>query len=38
LIPLVADAVKRVDTDARIIEVDLRFLGLEADPEGEPER
>lgn len=38
LIPLVADAVKRVDTDARIIEVDLRFLGLEAEHEGEPER
>jgi 16S rRNA processing protein RimM len=31
LVPFVADAVKRVDTDARLIEVDLDFLGL-----GEP--
>jgi 16S rRNA processing protein RimM len=28
LIPLVSDAVKRVDVDARIIEVNLEFLGL----------
>ena len=28
LVPLVADAVKRVDTDARVIEVDREFLGL----------
>jgi 16S rRNA processing protein RimM len=32
LIPFVSDAVKRVDTDARRIEVDLGFLGL-AQPE-----
>jgi 16S rRNA processing protein RimM len=38
LIPLVSDAVKRVDTDARIIEVDLEFLGLAGGAEGEPER
>lgn len=35
LVPLVADAVRRVDTDARVIEVDLRFLGIEDLPEGE---
>jgi 16S rRNA processing protein RimM len=29
LVPLVGDAVKRVDTDARVIEVDRAFLGLE---------
>jgi 16S rRNA processing protein RimM len=29
LIPFVSDAVKRVDTDARLIEVDLDFLGLD---------
>ena len=29
------DAVRRVDTDARVIEVDLRFLGLDAPPEPE---
>jgi 16S rRNA processing protein RimM len=29
LVPLVSDAVKRVDTGARTIEVDRRFLGLE---------
>lgn len=28
LVPLVADAVKRIDPSAGIIEVDLRFLGL----------
>jgi 16S rRNA processing protein RimM len=28
LVPLVSDAVRRVDTAARVIEVDLRFLGL----------
>jgi 16S rRNA processing protein RimM len=32
LIPFVSDAVKRVDTDARVIEVDMDFLGL-----GEPD-
>jgi 16S rRNA processing protein RimM len=31
LVPLIADAVKRVDTEARVIEVDARFLGLPAD-------
>lgn len=30
LVPLVADAVKRIDTDARVIEVDRAFLGLDA--------
>jgi 16S rRNA processing protein RimM len=29
LVPLVSDAIRRVDTDARVIEADLRFLGLE---------
>ena len=29
LVPLVSDAVRRVDTGARVIEVDLRFLGLD---------
>jgi 16S rRNA processing protein RimM len=28
LVPFVSDAVRRVDTDAGVIEVDLRFLGL----------
>jgi len=31
LVPFVSDAVKRVDTDARLIEVDREFLGLDAD-------
>ncbi len=31
LVPLVSDAVKRVDLEARTIEVDRGFLGLEAD-------
>jgi 16S rRNA processing protein RimM len=30
LVPLVSDAVRRVDVEARRIDVDLRFLGLEA--------
>jgi 16S rRNA processing protein RimM len=30
LIPFISDAVKRVDTDARTIDVDVVFLGLEA--------
>jgi 16S rRNA processing protein RimM len=30
LVPLVSDAVRRVDPGARVIEVDLRFLGLES--------
>jgi 16S rRNA processing protein RimM len=34
LVPLISDAVVRVDTDARVIEVDLRFLGL--GPGGSP--
>ena len=29
LVPLISDAVLRVDVDARVIEVDRRFLGLE---------
>lgn len=29
LVPLVRDAVRRVDVDARVVEVDRRFLGLE---------
>ena len=29
LVPLVSDAVRRVDTDARVIEADLEFLGIE---------
>jgi 16S rRNA processing protein RimM len=29
LVPFVRDAVKRVDVDARVIEVDRRFLGLD---------
>jgi 16S rRNA processing protein RimM len=29
LVPFISDAVRRVDTDARVIEVDTRFLGLE---------
>jgi 16S rRNA processing protein RimM len=28
LVPLIADAIRRLDLDARVIEVDLRFLGL----------
>jgi 16S rRNA processing protein RimM len=35
LIPFVSDAVKRVDTDSRRIEVDLDFLGLDR-PDGSP--
>ena len=31
LVPFISDAVKRVDTDARVIEVDARFLDLEDD-------
>jgi 16S rRNA processing protein RimM len=31
LVPFVSDAIRRVDTDARVIEADLRFLGLEGD-------
>jgi 16S rRNA processing protein RimM len=32
LVPCVSDAITRVDTDARIIEVDSAFLGLEDGP------
>jgi 16S rRNA processing protein RimM len=32
LVPLISDAVTRVDTDARVIEVDRGFLGLGEDP------
>ena len=39
LVPFVSDAVKRVDTNARVIEADLGFLGLESTaPESEPPR
>jgi 16S rRNA processing protein RimM len=31
LVPLVRDAVRRLDLDARVIEVDRRFLGLDED-------
>ena len=34
LVPLVSDAIRRIDSAARVIEVDRRFLGLEGD-EGE---
>jgi 16S rRNA processing protein RimM len=37
LVPLVADAVRRVDPAAGVIEVDLRFLGLDPGP-GPPAR
>lgn len=33
LVPFVSDAVKSVDTAARVIEVDARFLGLEGPPQ-----
>lgn len=29
LVPFISDAVRHVDTEARVIEVDLRFLGLD---------
>jgi 16S rRNA processing protein RimM len=32
LVPFISDAVKRVDTDARVIEVDRGFLGLDEEP------
>ena len=32
LVPLISDAVKHVDLDAKLIEVDLAFLGLEDGP------
>jgi 16S rRNA processing protein RimM len=35
LVPLVADAVKRVDTEARRIDVDLRFIGIDDPPAAE---
>jgi ribosomal 30S subunit maturation factor RimM len=31
LVPLISDAVTSVDLDARVIEVDRRFLGLEGE-------
>jgi 16S rRNA processing protein RimM len=34
LVPLIADAVTRVDTEAKVIEVDAAFLGLELDSGG----
>lgn len=36
LVPLVADAVKGVDLERGVIEVDLEFLALEPGPEDEP--
>jgi len=38
LVPLVADAVRRVDLAAGIVEVDRAFLGLESGPPGSAER
>jgi 16S rRNA processing protein RimM len=35
LVPLISDAVKRVDTEARLIEVDTAFLDLDRTPGGE---
>jgi 16S rRNA processing protein RimM len=35
LVPLISDAVKRVDTEARLIEVDTAFLDLDRPPGGE---
>jgi 16S rRNA processing protein RimM len=32
LVPLISDAVTRIDMDAKVIEVDRRFLGLEEPP------
>jgi ribosomal 30S subunit maturation factor RimM len=32
LIPLVADAIRRIDTAAGVIEVDHRFLALDQEP------
>jgi ribosomal 30S subunit maturation factor RimM len=32
LVPFISDAVKRVDTEGRVIEVDRRFLGLDEEP------
>jgi ribosomal 30S subunit maturation factor RimM len=34
LVPLVSDAVRRVDTEAGVIEVDREFLGLDDAPAG----
>jgi 16S rRNA processing protein RimM len=38
LVPLIRDAVRVVDTDARVIDVDLAFLGEDADPVDAPPR
>lgn len=38
LVPLVGDAVRRVDVEAGIVEVDRAFLGLEPGPPGSAER
>ena len=35
LVPLISDAVKRVDTEARLIEVDTAFLDLDRTPGGD---
>jgi ribosomal 30S subunit maturation factor RimM len=29
LVPFISDAIRRVDTDARVIEVDAEFLGID---------
>jgi ribosomal 30S subunit maturation factor RimM len=34
LVPLISDAVRAVDLDARVIEVDRRFLRLEGEAAG----
>jgi len=34
LVPLVSDAIRRIDSAARVIEVDRRFLGLEGEERG----
>jgi hypothetical protein len=38
LVPLIRDAVRAVDIDARVIDVDLAFLGEDADPVDAPPR
>jgi 16S rRNA processing protein RimM len=36
IVPFISDAVKRVDTDARVIEVDTKFLDLDAPGDPQP--
>jgi 16S rRNA processing protein RimM len=38
LVPLIRDAVRTVDVDARVVDVDLAFLGEDADPVDAPPR